>query len=478
MKIYKLFILGILLFFGPSAPVKAQDVNIVVPAQNIYNRSKITTVQTVMNTQGSSHWRAGAINPTIRSISGNNFIHRTLPRVFLPTSVLHWRLANIGGELPPFHGGDKWPGYKWFTTSNQTWYHPTIFSTYTAGNIDFTFVIPSSEFANNAYHAGNYSIELTHNYGRSGFYSIEFSPDSFYTILSIPTNISWLSDNNMSYIEINSLDAFRAASVNVKADLGSFELGNTINFRLFAKSASSNVQFTSSNGVQATRNISLINLGGSNSRIATLPLSSTWKDFTTGNDFHVEIGNRNNFKLNISLSQADFKTHFFQAGTYKFQLNLNAKSTDNTIATQQNVDFTWEVLPLSEITIPNMGNEINFAFRTVAQYQNGQTKIIPNQIKLSNNETYELYVKSDTAFFKRKGIQSDVLSSILQIGVEGGLQQVSLSTTPQKIINNGSPVLDKDLNMKYTIPANEAQSLVVKEKSTYSINVIYSFTAI
>src|SRR5690606_34748387 len=179
----------------------------------------------------------------------------------------------------------------------------------------------------------------------------------------------------------------------------------------------------------------------------------------------------------LSLSQADFKTYFYEAGTYKFQLNLNAKSTDNTTAAQQNVDFTLNVLPLSEITIPSSGSAVNFEFNTVAHYQNGQTRIIPNQLRLSNNETYELYVKTDAAFFKRSGIQSDVPSSILQVGVDGGSQQVALSTTPNKILANGSPALDKNLNIKYTIPANAARALAAKEKSTYSRNVIYSFTA-
>ncbi|MDN6289720.1 MAG: hypothetical protein L0J63_05445 [Tetragenococcus koreensis] len=478
MKTYNWIVLGALLLLSNSFVVKAQDVNIMIPVQNIFNHAEFTSVQTVMNTQGSSHWRAGAINPTIRSTSGNNFIHTSSPGFSLPTSVLLWRLASIGGQLPRYHWGDKWPGYKWLTTSNQTWYHPTIYSTYTPGNIDFSFKIPSNAFTNHAYHAGDYSIQITHNYGVNGFYTIEFSPDSFYAILSIPKAISWLTGNNTAYTEISSLNTYRTAPSEVLWDIGTFDLGNTVDFNLFAKTASSNIQFTSNNGVQETRNISLLKLGGNHPKISTLPLSSVDKNFISGNSFTVENGNRNGFQLNLSLSKADFKNYFFQAGTYKFQVNLNAKSTDNSVAAHHNVNYTLKVLPLSEITIPNLGNEVNFEFNTAAQYQNGLTKIIPNQLKLSNNEAYELYVKSDVPFFKRTGIQSTVPASILQVGVDGGSQQVALSTTPQKILSNGAPVLDKDLNMKYTIPSNAAQTLVAKEKITYSINVIYSFTAL
>lgn len=474
MKTYNWIVLGILLFFGSTIVVKAQDVHIIVPAQNIFNHTEFTTVQTVMNTQGQSYWQTRffffIIDPTIRSISGSNFIHTTGSGTSLPTSVLHWRLATIGGQQPQ---GGAWPGYKSFTPINQTWYQPSsFFSSYNPGNIDFTFKIPSDEFATNAYHSGEYSIQVTHNYGNY------FSPNSFNTILSIPKAISWITGNNTSYKEISSLNEFRTATTQVVWNLGTFDLGNTVNFNLFAKSASSNIHFISSKGVQETRDISLLNLGGNNPKINTLPLSSAEKNFTLGNYFTVENGNRNNFQLEISLSQADFKTHFFQAGTYKFQVNLNAKNTDNSTFSQQNVDYTLKVQTLSEITIPNMGNEVNFEFSTAAQYQNGQTKLIPNQLRISNNETYELYVKTDASFFKKEGIQSDVPASILQIGVDGGSPEVALSTTPKKIVNDGTPVLDKNLNMKYTIPAEAAQTLVAKEKSTYSINVIYSFTAL
>ena len=222
----------------------------------------------------------------------------------------------------------------------------------------------------------------------------------------------------------------------------------------------------------------MLKLGGNHPKISTLSLTSVNNILTSGNSFSVENGNRNGFQLNISLSQADFKNYFFQAGTYKFQVNLNAKDTNNSIAAPQNVDYTLKVQTLSEITIPNLGHSINFEFNTLAQYQNGQTKLIPSQLRLSNNETYELYVKTDAAFFKKAGIQSDVPSSILQVGIEGGSPEVVLSTTPQKIVNNGTPVLDKNLNMNYSISADAAQTLVAKEKSTYSINVIYSFIAL
>jgi hypothetical protein len=78
--------------------------------------------------------------------------------------------------------------------------------------------------------------------------------------------------------------------------------------------------------------------------------------------------------------------------------------------------------------------------------------MIPNQIMLSNNENFELYVKSDENYFKKGGLQTDINSNILQIGVDGSSVNVPLSKTPQKILFNGTPVLDRGLNIRYTIP--------------------------
>lgn len=479
MKTYNWIVLGALLFFSNTIILKAQDVNIMIPAENIFNHTEFTTVQTVMNTQGNTKWKPSGINASVRSIGMEYFSHTSLLDVYLPTSVLHWQLKSIGGVLAPFRKQEVLPNFKWFTSSSQNWYEPhSTAGFFSSGSINFTFKIPANQLEMYTYHAGNYSIQITHNYGSTSFHSVKFSPDSFYTILSIPKAISWLTANHTVYTEINTLNEYRDGSSEKQVNLGTFEVGNTVDFNLFAKSFSSNIQYTSSNGEQGTRDISLLKLGGNHPNINTISLSPTESNLSQGQGFSVVNGNRNDFQLNISLTQADFKNYFFKAGTYKFEVDLKAKSTDNSIAAVQNIDFTLNVKPLSEIKVPNLGNVVKFQFDSAEKYQNGQSKVIPNQLRISNNEVHELYVKSDAAYFSKEGIQSDVPASILHIDVEGGSSAAVLSTTPQKILDNEQPVLDKTLDMEYSISEDAAQTLVVKDKGKYSINVIYSFTAL
>lgn len=483
MKIVARFFIGILIMMCLPMSLKAQDVYIPVPANNIFNRTEFTTVQNILNTRSHTNWRLrqGSVDPlwpTIQSTTGETFKHTTLTTKSLPTEILQWQLSSAGNQPPPFRSGDVWPlPYLSFTSVYQYWYRPgSTIGNRTPGDVAFTFKIPSDKYAGNSFHAGNYKMGITHNYTTSTWFTIEFTPNTLEVILIIPAAIDWLTTTPTKYIEISSLNEYRTTSAHLLGDLGAAQIGNTVEFDLWAKASSSSIQFTSSKNVQGTRNISTIQLGSTHTKLITAPLSANEQNYSSPN-FVVEVGNRNNFTLDLSISAADFKNHFFEAGTYTFQLNLDAKSTDGTVSDLQNTDVTLKVLALSEITIPTSGQTVNFDFNTSAHYSQGQSKVMPNQIKLSNNETFELYVKSDENYFKKGGVQTDINSNILQVGVDGS-SSVFLSTVPQKIVSNRTPILDQELDMKYTIPASGAQSLVGKEKTTYSINVIYSFTAL
>lgn len=475
MRPYK-SILGLIIVLATFTPIIAQ-VRIEVPVNNILNGTEFTIVKNVMNTNNDK-WRPSGINPNIWSISGEYFTHNSLPGISLPASILLWQLESIGGTPAPFRKQDVLPGFQWFSTSPKNWYEPhSTAGHFNPGNIAFKFKIPSEAFLTNTFVPGEYSLTVTHNYG-SGDPGNNFTPDNFQIIIVIPstTPIQWISNNTSLYHEISSLNSYRSPA-NKQISMGLTEISNSVDFNFWARTTSSSIRFTSSKGVAGTRSPSLVMLGSTHPKITTLPLSVNWKNYSPNNPFIVKAGNRNNFELQLSISNADFKNYFFEVGIYVFQMAFDARSTDNTSSATQNTEVSIKVVSLSEITIPPSGQTVNFDFNTPAHYSQGQSKIIHNQLKLSNNENFELYVKSGTNFFKKTGIQSDINSNTLQVGINGN-SLVPLSTTPQKILLNGSPVLDQELDIKYTIPANRAQSLISKEKTTYSIDVIYSFTVL
>jgi len=478
MKKMKAFLIGIFTVFCGSTVMKAQDIYLSIPENNIFNRSEFTSVPTrVMTNANRTNWDYAffgllPIAPTFTSVSGPNFTHSSSSST-LPSSTLLWQLESMGGQLPSTGYSGSLPGFQSFSTSAIKWFEPPLSiifgGGFNRGNINFTFKIPAAQFTANAYRAGNYSMDISQNYN-------DFTPYNFKTILVIPSSVRWLTTSLTKYIEISSLNDYRITGTRV-LNLDNAEIAHTVDFNLWAKAAATNIQFTSSKGVPGTRNISSIKLGSNGSTLTPKALSADFQNFSA-TSFSVVAGNRNNFSPELYVSAEDFKNLFFEAGTYTFELNFNARSTDNSISSLQNTAVQVKVLPLSEITIPSSGRNVNFNFNTAAQYTNGQSQTIPNQIILSNNESFELYVKSDENYFKKGGLQTNINSNILQIGVDGSSVNAPLSKTPQKILFNGTPVLDRALNIKYTIPPAGAQSLVGKENTTYSINVYYSFTAI
>ncbi|MCD1116550.1 hypothetical protein [Chryseobacterium turcicum] len=478
MKTMRAFLIGIFTVCSGSTVMKAQDVYLSIPENNIFNRSEFTSVPTRMMTNANrTNWDYTFFGfsptaPTFTSVSGPNFTHSS-SSFTLPSSTLVWQLESMGGQLPSTGLSGYLPGFQSFNTSAIRWFEPPasiIFNGgFNRGNINFTFKIPASQFAANTFRAGNYSMDINQNYN-------DFTPRNFKTILVIPSSVRWLTTSLTKYIEISSLNDYRGTGTKVFS-LENAEIAHTVDFNLWAKATSTNVQFTSSKGVPGTRNVASIKLGGNGSTLTTKPLSANFQNFSPAN-FSVVAGNRNNFTPELYVSAEDFKNFFFEAGTYTFDLNFNAISTDNSINSFQNTAVQLKVLPRSEITIPSSGRNVNFNFNTAAQYTSGQSQMIPNQISLSNNENFELYVKSDENYFKKGGLQTDINSNILQIGIDGSSVDTPLSKTPQKILFNGTPVLDRGLNVKYTILPAGAQSLVGKQNSTYSINIYYSFTAI
>lgn len=478
MKTMSFFLTGILTLCFGSSVMKAQDIYLTIPENNIFNRTEFTSVPTrVMSNATRTNWIYGFLGfapvaPTFTSTSGTTFT-QTSSSFTLPSSILFWQLESMGGQLPSTGVSGSLPGFQSFSQSPVKWFEPpgsTLFGGgFNRGNINFTFKIPASQFSANAFRAGNYSMDIAQNYN-------DFTPINFKTILVIPSSIRWVTNSLTKYIEISSLNDYRGTSTKVW-DLGTTEFANTVDFNFWAKAATTTIQFTSSKGVPGTRNIASIKLGSNGSALTTKALSSTFQNFSATN-LNVLAGNRNSLTPELYMSADDFENYFFEAGTYTFELNLNARSTDNSINSLQNTAVQMKVLPRSEIIIPSSGKNVNFNFNTAALYTNGQSQVIPNQITLSNNESFELYVKSDENYFKKGGLQTSINSNILQIGIDGSSVNAPLSKTPQKILFNGTPVLDRQLNVKYTISPTDAQGLVGKENSTYSINVYYSFTAI
>lgn len=473
------YLFTLILLLWLSHTTLAQDVYIRIPAHSIFNKSEVIIVETVMNTEGHDKWNpSGQGNiPRIKSIGSVNFKHTSLPNTNLPPSVLLWQIHSIGGTPAPFRKQESLPSYEFFTSSYKPWYYPhSTNGDFSPGNIDFSFKIPSSEMTRHSFYAGNYKLDIEQDYYQRSH--VSFSPERFSVFITIPEAIQWLITPNSKLMEVNSLNQYRPSQPNTRINLGPMEVAHTVDFELFAKAGTNSIRFTSLNGNTRDIDIDIIRLGSTNSNIATLALTQNWVNYSVNNDFIVTPGNRTAFELQLEISREDFRTHFFEAGTYRFNVEIEARGSNTSIREREIIEVTVVVPNLHQITIPGGNSEVNFTFDNPIKYSQGISSTIPNQLRISNNDNYELYVKSETNQFSSNGIPSDIDASILEVGIEGSAAKVPLSTSSQKIINEGVPGLDQYLNMVYSISSSAAKTLISKEKKSYEINVVYSFTAI
>lgn len=467
-----IFLWVFLLYAAGFQPLIAQDVHIPVPPDVIVHRKEYALQKRVMNTQGNTTF--SNVKPAIRARTEAVYA-QPFGTYTLPSDVLHWQLASIGGRGNPLPGHGVWPVYKWFTNSYQTWYEPGFMTWFPAGDVLFTFKMPAQVFGSNAFQAGRYSMQVIQNYGASSGARKYFTPETMNIVLEVPALITWISAHPGVHASVQSLDQYRSGD-GFTIDLGKREFAHTVEASLWASALSDYVEFTSSKGVVQSKNFPAIHIGGGSENLISQPLSTTPRELTTPmKGLEVLSGNRRTLSLAAAISDADFKKHFFEAGTYRFMVRLEAQNAANSVSQSQETEVVVQVPPLSQIDISPVNAQIQFQFNTAEQYQKGEIKAVPNQVRISNNEPYELYVRCDKAFLHNS---TDLSSEILEVGILGRTKQYPLNIRPRKILSNGKPVLDRDIDLQYSISPENAQLLLGAEKKDYSIQIIYSFTAL
>jgi hypothetical protein len=210
-------------------------------------------------------------------------------------------------------------------------------------------------------------------------------------------------------------------------------------------------------------------------------LSSTAQTLTNTSGIVVPTSNSGALTHAFSITGAQLKARFVQAGTYSVPLTYiwnKLSSAYPTGGLQSQSVGTLEVVvsELSEL-IANQ-QTVSLSFTSANHYKNGMNQDMPAHLKLSKTTPYNLYVRATSATFA-SGVNSIPLN-VMRIGPipgETGMQTVTLSSTAQQLINAADPTIDRSLSIRYTIPASETSKLLNKPAGTYSTNIIFSLVA-
>lgn len=439
-----------------------------LPQSNIQNGTNYT--------QTFNIWHYNSLINLLPSVNGKastaNFANTTGGASAVPLSVARIKLTGIG-NLAVLGS----PNEIILSTEAQLLYAALL--NLSSGPVinDITIAIQGR-----AWQAGSYASGLT--LVAPGLLGIgnAISPENQTLTLKVPAFISPPASIGTTSILVNDLSYYRAANgINSNSVI---PLSTTVPYIPSIKTGNTQFNFstTASYNALPVTSVSTVNTtltGVPNTTSAAL--STTDQSLTNTAGIAVPTNNSQSLTYTYNIGLNQLKTNFIQAGTYSVPLTyswnkLSSAYPSGSIQSQANGNLSVVVSDLGEIVANQQA--VNLSFTTANDYKNGVNVNMSNHLKLSATSSYNLYVRATSASFT-SGANSIPLN-VLRIGPmtgQSGMNTITLSTTAQQLIQNADPVIDRNLNMLYSIPASATGMLLNKPAGAYSANIIFSFVA-
>lgn len=362
------------------------------------------------------------------------------------------------------------------STTNQNIY--TAIATVASGTVLNNLRLNTAGFT---WVAGNYTSELFFLApGLLGGNVI--SPPNHAINIVVPAYVTPLTSAGTTNLLVNNFSYYRTpAGISTSKAIS---LANTVTYVPSLQTGNSNFIFSTTLPHNNLPTTPVSSVAATLTAVATatpITLSTTAKALTTAAGLVVPNNNTQALSYAFTLDATQLKAGFVQAGTYSVPLTY---TWNKPTATYPTGTLQAQSSGTLEVTVPDMSelvanqSAVNLTFSTANQYKNGLSQDIPAHITVSKTTPYNLYVRATTANFASGA--NNIPLNVMRIGPmsgQTGVQSVTLSATPQQLINAADPVIDRSLNIQYSIPASETHKLLNKPAGTYSTTVIFSFVA-
>jgi hypothetical protein len=209
-------------------------------------------------------------------------------------------------------------------------------------------------------------------------------------------------------------------------------------------------------------------------------ISLTNADQTVFSNIAVQATNKRSSSTTFTLSAADLKSSFVQAGTYTLPLTYSiAKNTAayGTVTAATSTSSVQVVVPrLFECVIPTAN--LLFDLSNINSYRNGMTVAIPNPFVVSSTIPYNITVKASGDFTNGSGgtIPANTVT-VEGTAAQTGITSVILSAVDQSLVTGAAPVIDRSLNLQYRISPTQATNMLGKTAGTYQNTITFTCTA-
>jgi len=280
---------------------------------------------------------------------------------------------------------------------------------------------------------------------------------------------------------VSTLSAFRTGG-GVSAP-NVFDYFSTVPTDVYLKSTGSTFSFTTTQLFNSSPIVSSDKLSSLLSGTYAGPainLSTTNQAVSTTTSVPVVVTNKNSHTNTLSISAADLKANFPQAGTYTLPVvyTIAKKSTAypaTLTSGTMNSSVQLTVAKMSELTIP--ASTINLSFTTAAAYNQGVTAVMSSPITVSSTVPYSVTVKTSGNFISGANSIPAGVMIVEGIPTQTGIAAVTLSTTAQNLFTSADPVIDRAINLQFRIPNTQTVNLLNKPAGTYNATVTFTIVA-
>ncbi len=410
--------------------------------------------------------------PNIGIKSNNSTLSNILGGVGpAPLSVANYKISSIAGVSVLSSSTERS-----LSTSTQSLY--VAVASLVSGTVLSNLRLNTSSFT---WVAGTYSTDIALTApGLLGGNAMTPATQAFSIV--VPAFITSQNTAGTTSILVNNLSFYRSPTGISSNKV--MTLAHTVPYIPRLQTGNSNFSFSTSltYNTLPISPVSAINTTLTTVATATpIALSSTSQPLTNTTGIVVPTNNSQALTYAFSITGAQLKARFIQAGTYSVPLTY----TWNKIAAAYPTgNLQSQSVGTLQVVVSDLGElianqqTVGLSFTTASQYKNGVSLDMPAHLKISKTTPYNLYVRSTSSSFN-SGVNSVPLN-VLRIGPmpgETGVQTVTLSTTPQQMINAADPTVDRSLSIRYSIPASETSKLLNKPAGTYSTTIIFSFIA-
>ena len=458
--------IGILCCFGQSG--MAQNVTLSVPISNIIGKSPFQQAAVVGKYNG--------VLGLAQTINFKSLTPFTNGPNSIPLSAATLQITKVGTTLTLISNAPKLS----LTSNDQAYFSAVITLNLVAGDVLVNFEVNT---ANRTFLPGTFSTQLDmYAPGLLGLGNI-MAPTSTPINLIIPAFTTPQIIGNSSIL-VNDLNYFRSTGVNIDKITS---LSTTVPYQAKLKTASPNFSFSTTATYKNLPNTAVsavtAKLKTSTTTYAATPLSNTVQSLSGAVNIPVPTNNTESQTYTFGISASDLKSNFLQAGTYTTDLNYTWDKaataptyTSGGAPTPETSKLEVIVSDMSELVVNQTAVSIDF--NSANDYKNGVSKDMLNHITLSKTTPYNLYIRASLPTFNNG--PNSIPLNIIRIGPatgQTGMNTVTLSNTAQLLIDNADPVIDRNLSVRYSIPATETSKLLNKPTGSYSTDIIYSFVA-